>query len=199
LPVSSSVRRQTHVPSASYQIAASEVICHGQPRIIQYYSSTDRAINIYVLVYTPYTLIGALQTTPIKLSTSPLYNMMPSWISSIRVITYFIFLAMSREITLILAPVLSNTRLVPFGVVISTSRYNVKKLLSYIATFSPLILIYIEFILRGVYFISVFIGLDSFISYSFAENSNLRASPKLVRRLPIVTSTFEFIITLTSY
>ena len=114
-------------------------------------------------------------------------------------ITYFIFLAILREITLILAPVLSNTRLVPFGVVISTSRYSAKKLLFYVATFSPLILIYIEFILRGVYFISVFIRLDSFISYSFAENSNLRASPKLVRRLLIVTSIFKFIITLTSY
>ena len=106
---------------------------------------------------------------------------------------------MSREITLILAPVSSNAGLVPFGVVISTSGYSAKKLLSYVATFSPLILIYIEFILRGVCFISVFIGLDSFISYSFAENSNLRASPELVRRLLIVTSTFKFIITLTSY
>ena len=80
---------------------------------------------------------------------------------------------MLREITLILALVLSNTRLVPFRVVISTSRYSAKKLLSYIVTFLTLILMYTEFILRGVYFISVFIRLDLFISYSFAENSNL--------------------------
>jgi hypothetical protein len=65
-------------------------------------------------------------------------------------ITYFIFLTISREITLISAPVLSNARLVPLGVVISTSRYSVKKLLSYIVVLLSLILIYTEFILRDI-------------------------------------------------
>jgi hypothetical protein len=111
-------------------------------------------------------------------------------------ITKYIFLTYIREITLISAPVLSNIDLELSSVVILTIEYRVKKLL-----FIALNCIALAVLTRINTLVSLFTVLIEpylFTFYSYTENSSLRASLNLVRRLLIVISIFKSIIDLTN-
>jgi hypothetical protein len=112
------------------------------------------------------------------------------------VIIKYIFLIYIRKITLISAPVLSNIDLELSSVVILTIEYRVKKLL-----FIALNYITLAMFTRISTLVSLFtVLIEPYLSifYSYIENSSLRASLNLVRRLLIVISTFKSIIDLTN-